>query len=530
MDRAEEVSLADKYIELYDSGQLQDKRDLIYALSFKWFRLNVLYKIKVKTSSSKDGKEISRVERFRPNKAQRKRYIEGWSRNIILKARQLGFTTFEMIDSLDDCLFNANFAAGCIAHKLDSAKDIFRNKIKFAYEHIPAVWMQIFEEIELDFPTPVNDKGEGYVFSNGSSIQVGTSYRGDTLQRLHVSEFGKICAKFPDKAEEIVTGAFEAVPLDGQLTLESTAEGNEGYFFDYCQEAQKLVEMGIPLTDLDFRFHFFPWWDEPDYTLPPDAVIITAKDKEYFEKLEIKIDRKLTAGQKAWYVKKASVLKDKMKREYPSTPKEAFEQAIEGAYYGSEMALVRQQSRIRSIPYDPRLPVHTFWDLGRNDSTSIWFMQHVHMEYRFIRYYENNGEAIQFYLKRLREFGYVFGTMYLPHDAEIVDLTREDNKSRKMIAQDAGFDVRVVPRVQSKGEAIQAVRDILNLCWFDEENAAQGIKCLDHYRKEWDDKLGAFKDSPRHDWASHGNDAFEQFARGYVEHTMPESFEPEVWG
>ncbi|WP_372830990.1 terminase [Pontibacterium sp.] len=530
MNRAEEVALADEYIERFDKGELTDKKELLVALSLKWFRLNTLYKIKVKTSSSKNGKAISRVKRFRPNKAQRQRYLEGFTRNIILKARQLGFTTFEMIDSLDDCIFNENYSAGCIAHKLDSAKDIFRNKIKFAYEKIPAVWRQIFDDIDFDFPVPVNDKGEGYVFSNGSSIQVGTSYRGDTLQRLHVSEFGKICAKFPDKAEEIVTGAFEAVPLDGQLTLESTAEGNEGYFFDYCQEAQAIEGMGTELTPLDFKFHFFPWWDDPSYTLPPDTVVIPAKSQEYFAKLEAEIGQKLLPGQKAWYVKKAAVLKDKMKREYPSTPKEAFEQAIEGAYYATEMANARQKGRIRSIPYDPRLPVYTFWDLGRNDAMSIWFMQYVHMEYRFIRYYENSGESIQFYLKKLLEFGYVYGTVFLPHDAEITDLTRADNKSRKQIVQSAGFDVKVVPRVPAKGEAIQAVRDILPLCWFDEENAGQGVKCLDHYRKEWDDKLGVFKDRPRHDWASHGNDAFEQFARGFIEYEEPESFEPEAWG
>jgi len=160
---------------------------------------------------------------------------------------------------------------------------------------------------------------------------------------------------------------------------------------------------------------------------------------------------------------------------------------------------------------------------------AIWFMQYVHGEYRFINYYENSGESIQFYLKKLRDFEYVYSTIYLPHDAEITDLTRADNKSRKQIVQDAGFDVVVVPRVPAKGEAIQAVRDILPLCWFDEESTSQGVKCLDHYRKEWDDKRGNFKDRPRHDWASHGNDAFEQFARGFSESTDPESFEPEGW-
>ena len=521
MNRVEEVALADEYIERFDKGELTDKKELLVALSLKWFRLNTLYKIK-----DKRGK----VVRFRPNWAQRKFYLNQHGRDLILKARQMGFTTFKMISSLDSTLFSGNFAAGCIAHKLDDATDIYENKIRFGYENISDSWKAIFDAIELNFPVPKNDKGGAYKFNNDSTIKVSTSYRGGTLQDLHVSEFGKICKQFPEKAREIVTGALEAVPVDGEATFESTAEGAEGYFYDYCIEAMRMQEQDSTLTELDFKLHFFPWFEDPEYTLNPKGVVISQEDENYFNKLELELNIKLSTGQRVWYVKKKSKLKDDMKREYPSTPKEAFEQAIDGAYYATQMANIRKQGRIRSVPYDPRLPVYTFWDLGRNDAMTIWFMQHVHMEYRFIQYYENSGESIQFYLKKLLEFGYVYGTVFLPHDAEITDLTRADNKSRKQIVQSAGFDVQVVPRVPAKGEAIQAVRDILPLCWFDESATDQGIKCLDHYRKEWDDKRGVFKDRPRHDWASHGNDAFEQFARGFIEYEEPESFEPEAWG
>lgn len=221
----------ERWLRLHCEGKLTDPADLLRALDNKWYRLNTLYKIK-----DKNGK----TRTFRPNKQQRERFIRGHCRNVILKARQLGFTTFEMIDALDDCLFTENFSAGCIAHALEDAKDIFRNKIKFAYDQLrQGAWMAIFNTIGLKLPAPTSDRGEGYVFDNGSSIRVSTSYRGGTLQRLHVSEFGKICRKYPDKAQEIVTGAFEAVGLGNQVTLESTAEGREGYFHDYCATAQK---------------------------------------------------------------------------------------------------------------------------------------------------------------------------------------------------------------------------------------------------------------------------------------------------
>ena len=515
MNRRDEVELAEEYFNLYSKGELAEE-SIIDALGLKWFRIRALYYIK-----DKDGKKI----RFTPNYAQRHRFIEDHNRTIILKARQLGFTTFEMIDSLDDCLFSGNFNAGCIAHSLDDAQKIFRNKIKFAYDNISDYWLMIFDVIGLDFPATKSNTTTSYQFTNGSEIGVSTSFRGGTLQRLHVSEFGKICRKYPDKAKEIVTGAFEAVGLANSITVESTAEGQAGYFYDYCQEAQRLKDAGTALTELDFNFHFYPWWGNPDYQLGA-KVAIPADLKEYFATLSETLGIKFSKQQIAWYSKKRDVLKSDMKREYPSTPKEAFEQAVEGAYYEKQMALVRKNGQIRHLPYDPRLPVYTFWDLGRNDSTSIWFMQYVYGQYRFIRYYENSGESIQFYLKKMQTFDYVYSTIYLPHDAQVVDYSREDNKSRKEVVEDAGFFVEVVSKVPDKMEAIQSVRDVLPLCWFDESGCDQGIKGLDNFHKEWDDKRGVFKERPRHDWASHPNDAFEQFARGFSSGQGVQSFEP----
>lgn len=528
MTRSDEVALADQYLNTFDRGELTNRHNLIAALSLKWFRLNTLYKIKVKEPAiNKKGRKTF-VIRFRPNRAQRIRYVSRHNRDLILKARQLGFTTFEMIDALDDCLFTDNFNAGCIAHTLDDAKDIYRNKIKFAYEHIPEAWLALFSQIGLKFPRPSSDKGEGYVFDNGSSIRVSTSYRGGTLQRLHVSEFGKICRKYPDKAEEIVSGAFESVPMDGQITIESTAEGREGRFYEYSTEAQALLKEGKTPTSLDFRFHFFPWWEEPDYSMSAKGVTIPETMKDYFKDLENKIGQTLSPGQKAWYVKKERVLKDKMKREYPSTPDEAFEQAIEGAYFTTQMALIRQKKQIRRVPYDPRLPVYTFWDLGHNDSTAIWFVQYAWGEYRMIRYYENSGENLQFYCRKLREFEYHYSTVYLPHDAAVVDYGNADKMSRREIVESMGFGVEVVPRCPDKREAIQAARDILPLCWFDEELCSEGIAHLDAHRKKWNDQTGNWMDEPFRGPAKHAADALEQMARGFSTFDGADSYEPEV--
>ena len=193
------------------------KPEHLKLLADKEWRLNNLYWI-----TDKEGKPT----RFRMTPEQRE-YFEGiHTRNIILKARQLGFTTEVCIIQLDAALFESAKCA-LIAHTLNDAKRLFREKVKYAYDKLPA-------EIKAANPASNDSSGE-LVFKKGGSLYVSTSFRGGTLRYLHVSEFGKICAKYPDKAREIVTGAFEAVSTGCFATIESTAEGRAGYFFDYCQ-------------------------------------------------------------------------------------------------------------------------------------------------------------------------------------------------------------------------------------------------------------------------------------------------------
>ena len=462
------------------------------------WRLNNLYWI-----VDKSGQKI----KFKMNKQQQALFNGMWYLNLILKARQLGMTTFILIFMLDRCLFNSDTKAGVIAHNREDAQKFFREKLKYAYDNLP-------EWLRAERPAK-NDRSGELVFENGSSVTVGTSMRSSSLQYLHISEFGKVCAKYPDKAREIVTGALNAVEAGQFVFIESTAEGQQGYFYDYCTEAERAAIEKRKLTKLDYKLFFFPWWENEGYRLEGD-VIHTQETTEYFDDLSHKDGIHLDREQKNWYIKKLSTQKDDMKREYPSTIREAFEQSIQGAYYAKEMASVRNDGRLRKLPYEPSLPVYVFFDLGRNDYTSMWFMQDYRGQYRFIRYYENSGESIQFYIKKMQEYQYVYDTLYLPHDANVTDLSRADNKSRADIVRGMGMKVEVVSRVPYKAEAIQAVRDVLPKCYFDEENAAGGVASLDGFKKEWNDKLGVWRDEPVRNDAKHGADAFEQFARGYT--------------
>lgn len=471
---------------------LPTKREL---LSQQW-RLNNLYWI-----VDKSGEPVL----FKMNWAQEALFRDMHYLNVVLKARQLGFTTFIDLFLLDNALWNPNIHCGIIAHNIDDANVIFRNKIKFPYEHLP-------NSIRSNIPAKTDRVGE-YVFSNGSSIRVSTSMRSGTLQFLHVSEYGKIAARYPDKADEIKTGAFQAVAPGQVIFVESTAEGAGGEFYELCQRAQKIQQAGKKLSPLDWKFHFYPWHRHPEYRVAGNYPIHD-RVLRYFEDLEGK-GIKLDTQQQQWYTLKEADLGDAVWREYPSSPEEAFKVAIDGAYFSSEMATARRDGRIAKVPHDKSAKVDTYWDLGMNDSTAIWFAQTVGREIHLVDYYENSGEGMLHYLDILRskqdKLGYRYGTHYGPHDLGVREFA--SGESRVETARKHGFIFEVAPRPLRKADAIQAARNKLALCWFDEAKCSRGIDCLDNYRKEWDDRLGVWRTSPRHDEYSHGADAFQLLAQ-----------------
>lgn len=476
------------------------KPEHLKLLRDKRWRLNNLYFI-----TDKAGKKV----RFRMTDEQIE-YFDGLhTRNIILKARQLGFTTECCIIQLDAALFESAKCA-LIAHTLNDAKRLFREKVKYAYDNLPA-------EIKAANPAR-NDAAGELVFSKGGSIYVSTSFRGGTLRYLHVSEFGKICAKFPHKAREIVTGAFEAVATNCFVTVESTAEGRAGYFFDYSQSAEKQQLSGVPLGLLDWKFFFFAWWKNKAYSLDPSGVVIPQRLVDYFNELSAKHGIETTEGQRAWYAAKEKSLGDDMKREYPSLPAEAFQQSIEGAYYAKQFAKLYANKRIGVIPNNSHLPVMTFWDIGVGDSTAIWFVRQVGTEYHVIDYYENSGEGLRHYMKVLKDRGYTYSEHWGPHDIDNREFG-SDAKTRRELAKD-GYEIdgqkysmkfQVVPKI-GVDDGIEAAREILALCVFDDSKCETGISHLENYRKEWDENRGCWKDKPLHDQTSHGADAFRYFA------------------
>jgi hypothetical protein len=187
--------------------------------------------------------------------------------------------------------------------------------------------------------------------------------------------------------------------------------------------------------------------------------------------------------------------------------------ALQGAYYGKQMNQAVTDGRITAVPYDSIMPVHTAWDLGMSDNTVIWFFQaSPGGEIRLIDYYENNNEGLQHYAKVLQERGYIYGKHWAPHDIKVKELGT--GKSRFEVAANLGITFDVANNIPI-ADGIQAARDILPRCWFDEEKCKQGIEALKSYRCEYDENKKTFKDTPLHDWASHPADAFRYLAVGH---------------
>ncbi len=191
----------------------------------------------------------------------------------------------------------------------------------------------------------------------------------------------------------------------------------------------------------------------------------------------------------------------------------SFEAAIQGAYYGTEMKRLTEDGRIGRVPYDRALGVVTAWDLGVGDSTAIWFAQYAGPEIRIIDYYESSGVGLDHYARVLQEKEYVYDQHILPHDVQVKELGT--GKSRLETLDALGIrPVTIAPKLMVD-DGIQAVRSMLDKCWFDSERCDRGIEALRQYQRDFDEKGKTWRGRPKHDWTSHGADAMRYLATGY---------------
>lgn len=473
-------------------------------LKDKNWRINNLYKIR-----NKEGKLV----KFVRNRAQ-KHYAENkWFRNLVLKSRQLGFTTDETIDSLDDVLFTPNMDALMIAHNLEAGESLFTKKIGFAWEKLPVELRQLYS---VDSKTSKTLKF-GFGEKGFSSIAVDTSGRSGTYQRVHITELADIAKKYPKKIPDIMEGTIPAIPSTGRLDIESTSQGASGEFYDMFIDAW---ERGEPTINQQYKAHFYNWtWDDEEMAKITPLPFSEMQEGEKFEEYARK--HRLTDIQITYYYQKWLSLNRKwnaLKREYPTTPQEAFSAVSEGTFYGETIGIMEENGQIGVYPYDRGLKVHTVWDLGVGKNMRVGFYQRdtaVNKVRRIDHLVGEASEGIPEVVAKVLKKPYNYGKHFGPHDLEATDIGT--GKTRIEAARKAGLKFSIVPDHFIE-DGIDAVSPFLDRLLVDKEHNKEWIKSMKSYEREWDEKRGMYKDEPLHNWASH--DADETRYAAQVENKM----------
>ena len=199
----------------------------------------------------------------------------------------------------------------------------------------------------------------------------------------------------------------------------------------------------------------------------------------------------------------------------------SFEAAIVGAYFGREIAQADREGRIREVPYEPLLPVHTAWDLGKGQNMAVWFWQMVAGEIRIIDHHQGaQNDSIPETVKAIERRPYNWGLDFVPHDARVPELGTGRTRVEVLTT------LRRMPRVvvgHHVDDGINAAKITIPRCYFDREKCADGLEALRQYRADFDEKVNAFKNTPKHDWTSHSADAFRYLCMAWRELTADDA-------
>ncbi len=471
---------------LLTSKPASDRDFIDRYLPSKLWRLNNLY-----TIIDVDGNRIG----FRMNLAQHKVYsaLRKHARLIILKSRQQGISTFWLICFFDDALFMSDLNIGMMAQGNDEAENLLE-KVKLCWTTFPP---SILSEYGIEVET---DNSKAFALNNNSKIFIRVSFRSATLQRLHISEFGKIANNTPKRAKETKTGSLQSIHAGNPVVIESTAEGDNMF----KKEWDKAVGHGGKYAPKDFMPIFLSWIYDPKCVLDMVQEIVPAH-QEYFEVLEAETGEKLSSEQKYFWVQQERELGDDVYQEYPGTPEEAFRKNLDGAYYAKlySQYIVKGKRLIKDL-YDSNLDVEVVFDLGMDDYMVLGFFQTYRNEIRLIDEYISNGKALEHYYNVMKDKPYRITKVTLPHDGSVRGL--DSGVTRKRTLQLLGArNVKILPR-SSVDLGIENTRQLIKFLYID-TRCKYIIRCLREYTKDWDEVLETWKDYPKKKmYVNHGAD------------------------
>jgi hypothetical protein len=436
--------------------------------------------------------------------AESQREKTGRVRAIVLKGRQQGCSTYIEGRFYWLTTHHRGRRAFILAHEQEASNNLFEMAQRY-HDNCPQIVRPstgAANAKELHFDA----LDSGYKVATAGTKAAG---RSQTIQYFHGSEV----AYWPF-AESHASGVMQAIPdLPGtEVWLESTANGRGNYFHTQWKKAESGESDFIPI--------FVPWFWQPEYRkAPKDGQRLTDEEKELVRLYG------LDEQQIAWRRAKIAELEmgsdfgvtavtgeDRFRQEYPNTANEAFDAPVPGAYYAKLLQEAEADGRITDVPWERGKPVDTAWDIGKSDSTVIWFCQQVNGWNHIIDHYEMSGQDVSHYVKVCKEKPYVYRDHIWPHDGGRGDWSSA--KTRAQIASELGLTPRILNQEQDVTDGINAVRRMLPTCRFDKRKCHDGIEALRHYHAEYDEARKAFRVTPYHDWSSDHADAFRYLARG----------------
>lgn len=332
--------------------------------------------------------------------------------------------------------------------------------------------------------------GDTFNFPSGARIRTGhlkddnayTKYQGHEYQKLLIEEITHIASE--SNYEKLLGSVRSTIPDIKPQVFATTNPDGPGYKWvkNRWGIPDKPTEMVFKKDDATGRTRIF---------IPSnvqDNPMLMEIDPGYIKYLESIQDEDL---KEAWLNGSWSGI------------------TLKGAYYRVQLQNARNEGRIGDVPYEPLLPVYTWWDLGMSDSTCIGFFQLNGGQVRMIDYYEASGEGLNHYANILKQKGYAYAEHYAPHDIEVRELGT--GRSRRDIAANYGINFLIVPNLPID-DGINAVRIRFARLWIDEKKCEAFIDAISQYQKEWNDKMGTYKAKPLHDWTSHAADMLRYWA------------------
>lgn len=415
------------------------------------------------------------------------------NRPIILKSRQQGITTLFCVVFIDMIIHSPNLTTGIITVDQTIA------------QHLLVVIKRIWGSLHPTYKnalglTEVSDNTNKLKLSNGSSIDVKTTFRGTTLHALHVSEMGKI-ANQPGKVKEVINGSFQAVSPNNPLIIESTAEGHNHFkiaWDEACQRMSKVPGVFYPI--------FLSWLDDPYFTSDND-IEPTDEESTYLQGLESEIGYEIPKDKRNyWLMKRREVIgSDAFYQEYPATASEAFTLSIEGSYWSRIFnEYIVAKNRVVPNLVDPIYPLYASLDLGYSDDTVIILFQVIEGSVHIVNEVIRSQESVDYYIALLNSYDHPIECVYLPHDANQSNMI-VGKSIMDMFRQSCRHKVNILQR-ESGIVSRDTVRKTIPSMRIDKK-CTRVIAAFINYRTVYDEDKGVLSNKPVHDSHSHVADA-----------------------